>query len=565
MAIHGSDARPLLEVEALHEPGELRDMFSDVPAGLEHSEITRRLKIDMHLIRGSGGFVSRIAIALLLTLFTTQAFGATALRFEVTLAEGLGSQSQTGRLIVVLSRKEKPEPRFVITQAGVNGPFLLARDVKDWKAGAVITIEQGAASFPRASIFELPDGDYYAQALLYCKSDVRSLTAPGNLYSDVRKVRVNPQEPGAIQLELNHLIPPEQMPVDTEWVKFFKIQSRLLSDFHVHPIYLRAGVVLPRDYNQNPARTYPLWVRIGGDGSRFTSVAGLMNEKSDFRKTWLAKDTPQMIVLELDGAGPYGDCYQVNSANSGPYGDAIVEELIPYIEKQVRATGTPRGRVLSGVSTGGWAALALQVFYPDFFNGAWISCPDPVDFRAFELVNIYEDTNAFINQYGCERPSDRAISGEVRQTVRREVQLENFLGYGNNWALSGQQWGQWNAAFGPRGADGLPVNIWNADTGLIDHRVAEQWEKYDLRLVMEKNWTTLGPKLQGKLHLSVGDADNYYLNNAVHLLDDFLSKANPPYKGSIVYGPRKGHGWSNLDLSAMLKEMDTAANGPLKK
>jgi len=501
-------------------------------------------------------------MALWLAFFAGQVLGATALRFEVSLAGSLVSVGQTGRLIVVLSQKDRPEPRFAITQAGANGPFIVARDVKDWKAGSVMTLDRGAASFPNVS--EIPAGDYYVQALLYSNSDIRSLNGSGNLYSDVRKVHLNPQDSSAIRLELSRAIPPEQMPADTEWVRFFKIQSRLLSDFRGHPVYLRAGIVLPRDYQQDPARTYPLWVRIGGDGTRFSAVAGLMNEKSDFRKTWLAKDTPQMILLQLDGAGPYGDCYQVNSANNGPYGDAIVQELIPFIEKQVRATGAPRARVLSGLSTGGWAALALQVFYPDFFNGVWSSCPDPVDFRAFELVNIYEDTNAFVNKYGCERPSDRAVSGEIRQTLRHEVQLENVLGYGNNWALSGQQWGQWNAVFGPRGDNGLPINLWNAQTGAIDRRVAEQWKKYDLRLVMEQNWATLGPKLQGKIHLSVGDADNYYLNNAVHLLDDFLSKANPPYKGSVVYGPQKGHGWSNLDLLSMLKEMDAATRPAAK-
>jgi S-formylglutathione hydrolase FrmB len=238
--------------------------------------------------------------------------------------------------------------------------------------------------------------------------------------------------------------------------------------------------------------------------------------------------------------------------------------LIPYVEKQFRAIGRPQARVLSGVSTGGWASLALQVFYPDFFNGSWSFCPDPVDFRAFELVNIYEDDNAYVNQYGFERPSERTVAGDVRLTLRREVRIENVLSCGDSWTMSGGDWGAWNAVFGPRGTNGLPVALWNPQTGLINHEVAAEWKKYDLRLVMQQIWMTLGPKLQGKLHIAAGDADNYYLNNAVHLLDEFLAHADPPFKGRIVYGPGEGHGWTDIPLDEMLKEME-AATAPAKK
>jgi hypothetical protein len=181
-----------------------------------------------------------------------------------------------------------------------------------------------------------------------------------------------------------------------------------------------------------------------------------------------------------------------------------------------------------------------------------------VDFRAFEMINIYENTNAYVNAYGFERPSERTVDGEVKLTVRREVQLENVLGRGDSWTLSGEQWCAWNAVFSPRGKDGLPERLWDPQTGAINHAVAEAWKRYDLRLCLQEHWKTLGPKLQGKLHIAAGDADNFYLNNAVHLLDEFLSHANPPYKGTIVYGPRKGHGWSNLAVKPMLQEMQAA-------
>jgi len=219
--------------------------------------------------------------------------------------------------------------------------------------------------------------------------------------------------------------------------------------------------------------------------------------------------------------------------------------------------------VLDGGSTGGWVSLALQVFYPDFFNGAWSQCPDPVDFRAYELIDIYKDSNAYVNERGFERPAAREINGDVRYTVRHECQLENVLGRGNRWTLSGKDWCAWNATFGPRGRDGLPWPLWEPKTGQLDRRVVGHWSNYDLRMVLEKNWKALGPKLRGKIHIWVGEADDYFLNNAVHLLDAFLREADPPYEGKVVYGPGRGHtaGWSQQQVMA---EMAAAINRPAR-
>ena len=225
------------------------------------------------------------------------------------------------------------------------------------------------------------------------------------------------------------------------------------------------------------------------------------------------------------------------------------------MERRFRAVGEPYARVLDGESTGGWVSLALQVFYPEFFSGAWSACPDSVDFRAFQLVNIYEDTNAYVNDRGFERPSARDINGDVRFNMRHESQMENVLGLGDSWTMSGMQWGAWNAAYGPRGSDGRPRPLWDPKTGVIDHGVVDHWEQYDLRLVLERSWRALGPVLQGKIHIWVGDADNYFLNDAVHLLDDFLSRAEPPYGGQIAYGPGRGHCWLGVSPRELMDQM----------
>jgi hypothetical protein len=482
----------------------------------------------------------------------------TSLKFEVTISTKLGGEPKDGRLFVVISRTQQPEPRTTIGETDVDTPPVLARDVKAFAPGVVGRLDESAAIFPVENLTRLPTGDYFVQALFDSNIDLKSVNAPGNLYSAVRRVRLDPARADVVRLELTERVPPEELPEETAFIKYVRIQSPLLSKFHGRPIYLRAGVLLPRDHAKETERRYPLRVHIGGYGERFTGVQRLMRNNSESMRAWLADDSPRMILLYLDGDGPLGDPYQVNSDNHGPYGDAVTQELIPYVEQKFRGVGRPEARFLDGGSTGGWVSLALQIFYPDFFNGAWSFCPDGVDFRAFQLINIYTDKNAYVNTHGFERPSARDKQGDTRFTIRHEAQMENVLGAGDSWTMSGQQWGAWNATYGPRGADGRPRALWNPQTGEIDRSVVEHWKKYDLRMILEKNWPTLAPKLRGKIHIWMGDADSYFLNNGVYLLDDFLSKAQPPYEGTITYGRREGHCWIPLSQRQLLDAMAAA-------
>jgi hypothetical protein len=482
---------------------------------------------------------------------------STTLRFEVTVTDDLLDKQHDGRLLVVLGRSNKWEPRQRI-DTNPGSSLLFGTDVRGLGAGSVGVLDEKAIGFPMVNLARVPAGDYYVQALFIMNRDLQLLDAPGNLFSQPIKVKIDPATGGIVKLHLTHAIPPEELPPNAEFVHYIKLKSELLSRFHGRPIYLRAAIILPRDFTKNKDWRYPLRVYTGGAATRFTNAQYYMLKDSPFRKTWLADDVPQMIMLHLDGAGPFGDPYQVNSENNGPYGEAVTQELIPYVESKYRGIGRPYARVLDGGSTGGWVSLALQVFYPDFFNGAWAHSPDPVDFRAFELVNLYEDENMYVNRNGFERPSAREINGDVRFTMRHEVQIERVLGRGDRWELAGRDWGSWNAVFGPRGNDGLPKPLWDGKTGEIDRSVVDHWKRYDLRLLLERNWKTLGPKLSGKIHIWVGEADDYFLNNAVHLLDQFLSKAKPAYQGRISYGSRGDHGWRVLSERQLMDEMAAA-------
>ena len=340
------------------------------------------------------------------------------LRFDVTAAPDLLVRPEPGRVLVVLCREESPEPRSRIGRTELASARVFARDVAALDRGTTATVSPSDQYYPHDPLPcregsppapPVPPGEYYLQAVFDWNRDLRGPGSPGNLYSAVRKVRIDPAAGGTVHIELTAKVPPDALPRESDYVKYVRLRSKFLSDFYGHPIFLRAGVLLP---------------------------------------------------------------------------------------------------------------------------------PDGVDFRAFQLVNIYSDTNAFVNASGFERPGSRSVTGEVMTTMRHEVQVENVLGSGDCYTMSGGQWGSWNAVYGPRGNDGKPVPLWDPVTGTIDRGAAEHWKKYDLRLELESHWKTLAPKLRGKLHIWVGDADDYFLNNAVHLLDGLLPRGG---RAQVAAGSDSSH------------------------
>ena len=280
-------------------------------------------------------------------------------RFEVTAADNRLVGPVDGRVIVALSRLSQREPRLRIGRVAPNVTPIFAVDVRNFQTGSVVVIDESAAAFPDPTLADLPAGDYRAQAILDLNRDVRSPNAPGNLYSRPQTVSVPVDGDPVVRLELTERVPDERLPADTDLLRFVRIRSARLTAFHRRPIDLRAGIILPRGFDDEPERRYPIRVRVGGYGARYTRVERLMRPGSAFHTAWLADDTPRMILLHLDGAAPYGDPYQVNSANNGPYGDAITQELIPYVEERFRGLVRPGSRVVDGGSTGGWVSLAL--------------------------------------------------------------------------------------------------------------------------------------------------------------------------------------------------------------
>ena len=508
----------------------------------------------------------------------------------------------TGRAFLFLARTDKEEPRLQSGADRGSEPFF-GVDVEALPPGKAVNIDWNTPGFPVASFKELPPGDYYIQGLLlpytkFTRSDGHTIWAhmdagegqrfnqsPGSLVSAVQKVHIDPTKKAMYTLSLTKTIPPVASPPETEWVKRFRITSKLASTFWGHPMTLGAVVLLPKGYAENPTKRYPVVYTVGHYSER--APLGFTFEGCDkpetpearkqrlertnrepgceFQQAWTSGKVPEMIAVFIQHTTPYyDDSYVLNSANNGPYGDAITQELIPEIDKRFRTIAAPYARVLTGGSTGGWDVLALQIHYPNVFGGAWGLFPDQLDFRNYQFGNVYADTNAYVQVDGSwlprEIPSSRTVEGLTTLTVREENQAELVIA---SKGRSGGQWDGWQAVWAPVAADGYPKPVWDKRTGHINHDVVESMRAkgYDLRDYAERNWKTLGPELVGKLHIAVGDMDNYFLNLGVYRMESFLESTKEPgkgpyYAGTVEYGrPLKPHGWQPWTNQELLKIM----------
>jgi len=531
-----------------------------------------------------------------------------SLRFRITLSPeaeraiaDLGLETPVnGRAYVIISSNDQREPR---QQAGLTGVPLWGMDVSDLGPGDAVIIDSNddaVIGYPLDSFSDVPDGSYSVQAFLnvytaFERSDGHVLQmhlnsgagqsvfrAPGNAHSTSEQVTFSTRSPRLVDLTITEVIPPtpalgpgdvmqQGNPPDSEHVKFVKIRSEVLSEFWGHDMYIGANVLLPAGYDDNPDVYYPTMYSQGhfpGGGAplgfREPGAAGGRGGRggrsAGTAEFWLSDGSPKMIGVSIRDANPYYDTsYSVNSVNVGPYGDAIHNELIPYLESQFRMIPETWARTLSGGSTGGWEALAMQIFYPEVYGGTWGWCPDPVDFNNYQIVNVYEESNAYFTEHEwmkIERPNARSADGNVRSTVRMENLYELAVGPDSR---SGGQWAIWEAVYSPVGANGYPARIWDPLTGVIDNEVARYWlENYDLNNYLRENWSEVGDSLRGKIHVAVGDMDSYYLELAVYELEGFLDTIDdPPADASVQYGRRKPHCWTGASPDRPGEDMST--------
>ena len=529
----------------------------------------------------------------------------------VTLDPSVASGPTTGRLFVIFGRTNTREPRVQAGSYGGSVPFY-GMDVDAWKPGAATTVGARVLGFPFDDMAHMPAGDYYAQALLnlytqYHRADGHVVwvhadqwegqhwsSSPGNLVSEVVKVHYDPAAHTVVRLALTKKLPPADVPADTRWLKHVKMKSELLSAFWGAPVYIGATVLLPKGFDESSNTRYPAIYSQGhfGLGAPFgftdpaDSSAGrragepgggrrgsepsvwdagptsARESGSEFFKSWTSDGFPRFAAITWQHPTPYyDDSYAVNSANNGPYQDALLTELVPALERRFHLIPEANARFLTGGSTGGWECAALQIQRADFFGGAWCLYPDPVDFRRNQTVDIYADSNAFFPNNALapvpERSMSRTPEGQDLLSFRLMSRLEAVLG---DKARSGQQFDAWDAAYGPVGADGYTKRLWDRATGVIDKSVAAYWRDRgtDLTWNLRQHWSRIGPELTGKMHVYVGDMDNYYLNLGVYLMEQESKKlTNPPANFTFEYGrPMKPHGWQPFTNAELVRLMD---------
>ncbi len=503
-------------------------------------------------------------------------------RIEITIPS---TRPLHGHLVLVIAKSDHPEPRMQLREDYLSAQGF-GVDVDGLAPGAPIVVDANTFGYPRRSLKDLDAGDYYIQAVfnvyeLFHLASGSSLwlppdrgegqhwnLKPGNPYNEPVKLHFDPDAQATIKLTLDRVIPPiAGADLDPEviarkepaakWLKYMRFRSDALSKFWGQDVYLGAWILLPDGFDEHPDAHYPLIVYQDHYYAGFRPVPfvtsppdpkshGYRRDQDGYRffQDWTSGRLPRVILVYVQNANPYyDDSYDVDSANVGPYGTAFNKELIPAIERKYRAIGEGWARATFGGSTGGWEAFATQIFYPDMYNGAYVACPDPVDFHAYQNVDLYGDTNAFVRKGDFATmpiAADRRPDGTIIALTGAEYAYEYVLG---THGRSTEQWDIWQAVFSPAGPEGYPAEAINPLSGAIDKNIVSYWrDHYDLTAILKRDWPTLGPKLEGKLHFTVGDGDTYFLNNAVHLLETQLKATrNPHSDATFQYGPRMPH------------------------
>jgi hypothetical protein len=445
-------------------------------------------------------FSSSSLLLLLSLLFALPDAARAGLRFTVTYPAGAFAGPFSGNVIVCLSERGgeprngpnwfRPEPMYSFRYAGV-------------KPGEPMTIDDRATGFP-GKLSALKAGEYTVQAVLDRNLGGRRFgSSPGNLYSEPLRVSLDPSGDAEVKIVCG-TVAAEPAFRETAAVKEVRLESRLLTAFYGRPTFLTAAVCLPTEYASEPNRRFPVYYEVPGFGGSHRGFSG----RESVAKTRRAGEP--FIHVALNPECPTGHSVFADSDNNGPWGKALTTELIPEVERRFRAVGKPEARFVGGHSSGGWSSLWLQVAYPEVFGGCWSTSPDPVDFRDFQQVNLYAaNANLFTDPAGMPRPIARRGNTPVL-FFRQFSDMER--------PLRGEQLGSFEGVFSPRGPDGNPLALWNRDTGAIDPKVADSWKRYDIGLILRTRWPELGPKLKGKLHVYTGDADTFYLEGAVRLL-----------------------------------------------
>ncbi|MBX7222722.1 MAG: esterase family protein [Blastocatellia bacterium] len=453
---------------------------------------------------------------------------ASRIRFKIGVDAALAPQPVSGRLLIFMTTAPQRGDMLEVNFFNPTSVWMTGVEVQNLTAGKEIEVDPDMLAFP-APFSSAPAGNYHIMALLdRDHSYAYSQTGSGDYYSPILKLAsLTPNASEPVELKLTKVVPTQTLK-ETENIKLVEFESPSLSAFWGRPIKMQAGVVLPPSYADGKKQKYPTVYEVHGYGGNQRAAWWKGPEEI---KAMGAGKLPEMIHVYLSAQCPLGHHVFADSVNNGPWGTALTKELIPYLEKTFRMDGIPSGRLLTGHSSGGWSTLWLQINYPDVFGGTWSTSPDPVDFRSFTGPNLTEgDKHNFFHDdagkpYGLFRIQGRDL-----------MQLDAFAQWELVQGAYGGQMASFEAVFSPRGENGQPMQLFNRATGRLNPEVAQAWERYDISRLLKANWTKLGPKLKGKLHIAVGTADTFHLEQPLYLLRDTLAELKSDARIEFIEG-----------------------------
>lgn len=427
------------------------------------------------------------------------AFQANAQKFEISYDSTLIQDNFSGNVLLYLS-KEKKSPKDIFVGLELIPVYRVV--VEKLKAHESVIFNDNAVSYP-VELSNIERGEYYVQVVFDLNlGDANIGTSAGNIYSEPVKIALTKNFDKVFKLKADKVIPPIPFK-EIEFLKELSIKSELLSQFHKKDVFVNAAVSLPKEYYNQPEKDYPVIFSIFGFGANYKLHSG----RSKFLEQLGEQPT---IVVYLDGNCPEGHSTYANSDINGPWGDALVKEFIPALKQKYRTNGA---LLLHGHSSGGWASLWLQINYPKTFSGAWASAPDQVDFRNYQNKNIYETTDMFYDKKGNLLP-DITIAGRFPVISAKDLyRTENVI-------YRGSQLHSFDAVFGGFDKNGNRIRLVNINTGELNQNAIPSWKRYDLSIILRNNWSNLKKDLDGKIRISIGTSDNFYLHHAVKLLDN---------------------------------------------
>lgn len=448
--------------------------------------------------------MTRLSGMLLSTMLLLQFVHAQ--QFKVSYTSSSFKGPFTGKVFLYLSKDNK-EPRN--GNVGIEFFPAMSIDVKNVKPGAAVLFDDKASSFP-VKLTEIERGEYYVQAVWDRNMGGRNIAqSPGNMYCQAQKLVLTKDPLKTFTITCNETVPEPQFK-ETQFVKEVKAPSALLTSFHKKKMTVDGAVILPAEYFSDTHTRFPVIYIVSGYGGDYHRYSGDSITRSR------SIDSIPFITVFLDGNCSLGHSVYANSDNNGPWGDALTTEFIPLIEKTFRCNGA---RFLRGHSSGGWTVLYLQTHYPTVFAGCWSSSPDPVDFRDYQKVNLYEKENLLYDTSGNLRMVGTVAGVIPWASSKQAYQAERVI-------YRGEQMHSFDAVFSARGADGNPERICDPFTGVMNEKVFEHWKNYDLSLYLRTNWDRLKKDLDGKIRVTVGEQDNFLLNGAVHLLEKEMKALN---------------------------------------